>query len=238
VRERAFRVGVAGRLHIGKARDIVRDPSLLERHVAPFEGEDQRIEYQQSLPGLIEKTRIQDARCAKSWESRPTGPLGSLLGYYRERDRLADLLLRFRFHLLSYERLVRQPQKPILLEARQLLAEASEGVPAVRALESRLRLPLQGFVDLEGEIASELRLLDNLRAEVVTAHRERAREMAVSIAGHDPEAVRYAVCGLRKAAEYYSHRRGYQFWSYAQHWVERAVREKKTWGIEDGDANQ
>jgi hypothetical protein len=230
-------MGMAGRWHVGRARDIVRDPDSLERHVEPFERENQSSEYQKSLPGLIDQTRSQDARCAKLWHSRPTGPLGSMLAYYRERDRLADLFLRFRFRLLSYERLVRQPQKPVLQQARQLLAESSERGPAARRLESLLRLPLQGFVDLQEEIARELQLLDGLRAEVVAAHREYAEKRALSIAGRDPDAVRYAVCGLRKAAEYYTHRSGYKFWSYAQYWVERAVREKKTWGIDEGDGD-
>jgi hypothetical protein len=231
-----FRVGMAGRLHIGKGRDIVRDPKLLERHVEPFEGDDLRIEYQQSLPELIEQTWSQDARCAELWKSRPTDPLGSLLPYYRERDRLGELFLRFRFRLDSYEILARQPQKPVLQEAQQHFAEAPES-PGARALESRLRMPLQGFIALEEEIVNELRLLGGLRAEVVAAYRGHAEEMAISIAGRDPDAIRCAMCGLRKAAERYSHQRGYEFWLYAQHWVEKAARERKTWGLEDGAAN-
>src|SRR5262249_30884471 len=140
LRERVFRVGTAAQWHIAKTRTIIANPELIERYIAEFDGEDQRVEYQQSLPGLITQVKRQDTGCAKAWASRPAGLLGSLLTYYQQRDRLADLLLRFRFPLRAYERLVRQPGKPMLEQARQLLSQPSGSAGAVGQLETRLRL--------------------------------------------------------------------------------------------------
>jgi hypothetical protein len=233
VRDRVFRMGMTGRYHIAKARDALGDPALFKRYVEPFENDVQADEYRRSLPALIEQTRELDARCASLWQARPADPLGSLLPYYAERDRLAELFLRFRFPLRSYERLVRQSSKPLLQDARRLLDEVPQRPAAVRSLELLLRLSLAAFVALEEEIAAELRLLDGLRAAVVAAYRARAAEKAAEIDGADPGAVRYALCGLQRAAVYYDPRRGYSFWVYAEHWVEESVRKKKTWGIEE-----
>jgi hypothetical protein len=134
--------------------------------------------------------------------------------------------------LRSYERLVRQPNKPFLSRAIRLLAESEEGGSGIQELESILRVTLREFVTLEAAIADDLRLIDQLRAKVVSTHEGFAKMMAESITGPDLEAARYAVCGLSKAAENYSNPRGYRFRTYAEFWIERSVREKKTWGLD------
>jgi hypothetical protein len=219
---------MAARLHIGKAADIVNDAHLLDRYVVPFDDPGRAAEYLAALPRLIERTHSQDARCAQLWESR-LDP-GVLEAYVHARARLRRLLLRFRFPLRSYERLVRQPHKPILDRAKDLLAQDAGRPAELQQLESLVRMSLREFVDAEEAIAGELRMLDGVRTAIVAAYRGYAQEKAEALAGPDPEAVRYALAGLRKAAENYNHRRGYPFRTYARHWIETAVRDRRTWG--------
>lgn len=228
IRERVFRMGMAGRFHIGKGTDILRDLELIDRYVMQFDDEIHAAEYLSALPDLIEQTAYQDSRCAELWDSRASHGSGD---YPQEQAKLAELLLKFKYTLRSYERLVRQPDKPFLRRAVQLLAKGTEAGSDVYKLESLLRLTLREFVNLEEATADDLPLLDELRAEIVSAHEGFARTMAETIAGPEPEAARYAICGLSKAAENYSDRRGYRFRTYAEFWIETAVREKKTWGL-------
>jgi hypothetical protein len=228
IRERVFQVGMAGRLHIRRGADIVKASSVIANHVMPFDDERQEAEYLQALPGLIERTAAQDAICAELWDSRESRGLND---YPRQQAKLADLFLEFRFKIISYERLVRQPDKPYLRQATQLLGEEMAGGIAVRELESILRLTLREFVDMEGAIADDLRRLDETRAMIVSAYEGLARGMAESISGQDQELVHYALCGLTKATEHYCYWRGYEFRVYAAEWIEASIRERKTWGL-------
>jgi hypothetical protein len=226
IRQAVCRVGMASRWHIGKATDILHDHGLLERYVVPLE-DDEAAQYLASLPERIEQARQQDARCARLWASRHVQ--ADLTGYAEEQRRLEGLLSQFQFPLRSYERLVRQERKPLLEQATRLLAEGRGETSEALALEAMFRMTLQQFVDLERGIAAELCVLDEARAELVAAHEAWAREKALSCAGSDPEAPVYAARGLRKAAEYFEYRRGYRFATYARHWIERAIRDKRTW---------
>jgi hypothetical protein len=229
IRQAVCRVGMAAGWHVAKASDIVRDPGALDLHVVPL-GEAAAAAYLGSLPGLIKRVRSQDRKCAKRWHSR--AETADLTAFEREQGKLAELLLQFRFRFRTYERLVRQPQnqKWILLRANELLGGEAGRVQEVRGLESMLRLTLLEFVKLEEAIAEDLRILDEKRGELVAAHAEFARKKAETLAPSDPDAVSYALGGLRKAADHYDYRRGYRFSTYAQWWIKKAVRDKKTWG--------
>lgn len=228
IRWRVFQEGMAGRLHISRGADIIKASSVISNHVMPFDDERQEAAYLQALPGLIERTAAQDAKCAELWDSRG---LRGLRDYSQQQVKLAELFLEFKFKLISYERLVRQPDKPYLRQARQLLSDEMAGGIAAGELESILRLTLQEFVDLEAAISDDLRQLDETRAKIVSAHEGFAREMAESISGPDQESVHYALCGLSKASEHYCYGRGYGFRDYATDWIGTAIRDKKTWGL-------
>jgi hypothetical protein len=227
IRGRVFRTGMAGRYHIRKGTDIVEDPGLVERYVEPFDGGRERQAYLEELPRLIERTVKQDERCAESWES--TSSQHDRDGYDREVAKLAELLLRFRFKVRSYEILVRQPNKPLLEQATRLLADGAERGREIDELESLVRLTLRQFVEIEQAIANDLRFMDGVRAEIVSAQEAWARKLAKSIDEADPDAPRYALGALAKAVQAYTHQRGYRFRTYAEHWIETSVREKKTW---------
>ena len=233
IRDAVFRMGMAARLHVGKAFGLLDKPDPFESNslVIPFDDDDQAAAYLADLPELNKRTRAEDIRCASLWE--PGGLWFDEDEYAREQDKLAGLFLKFRFTLRSYERLVRQPDKPLLDQARQLSEEVGSSEEIDR-LESLLRLRLRDFIALEDAIADELRRIDAVRAELVASFGDFARRMAETIAGSDPEAIRFANCGVIKAAEYYDPRRGYTFESYAEFWVEKAIHDQKTWGLMDG----
>jgi hypothetical protein len=50
IRDRVLHTGMAARLHLGKTADIVNDPRLLERYVAPFEDPGRAAQYLAALP--------------------------------------------------------------------------------------------------------------------------------------------------------------------------------------------
>jgi hypothetical protein len=228
IRERLFQMGMAGKLHTSRGLDIIKAKSANSTHVMPFDDESQEMEYLEALPRLIEQTTVQDAKCAELWDSREPR---SLRDYRQQQIKLAELFLQYRFKLLSYERTVRQTDKPYLRQATQLLHERVTEGTAVRELESMLRLTLQEFVDLEGAIADDLRRLDETRAIIISNHKDFAKGMAESISGQHRESVQYALCGLTKATEHYLYWRGYGFRDYAAEWIETAIRERKTWGL-------
>jgi DNA-directed RNA polymerase sigma subunit (sigma70/sigma32) len=222
-------MGMAGILHIRKGTEIINNPKLIELYVKSFDAEAEAEDYLKSLPRLVKQTRVQDAHCAELWESRDS--LDDPSSLTREQGRLIRLLRRFQFHLRTYERVVRQPDKPQVDEARQRVSEDVEDRDAVRHLESRLRLPLSEFIELEESIAADLRLLDESRSSIVEAYIPFARKKAMALAAPGEDGERFALCGLRKATEYYTYRRGYRFKMYAIHWIEAAIRDKKTWGL-------
>ena len=204
IRGRVFRTGMAGRYHVAKGTDIARDPGLIERCVDPLNDEREVQAYLQEVPRLIERMVEQDERCAESWAS--INFQEDRHGYDREVAGLAELLLKYRFKLRSYEVLVLQPNRPPLERANRLLADGPERGGDIDDLESLLKLTLREFVELEEATANDVRLIDEARAEIVSAHESWARELARSIDEADPEALRYPLDALARAAQAYNHR--------------------------------
>lgn len=218
IRHAHFRLGMSGRWHIGKARDIVADHSLMERLVDPLD-EQTEARYLNGFPALIAAIESQDAMCADLWsEISPD----SETEYTTEHDHLCDLFRQLQFTLKSYERTVRQPQKPLLTHAKELVRESS-GHPAVKELEQRLRLRLNDFIQLETEIDENLAKLDAARNELADAHRDFAIQCAADSGQSDETTVACALYGVEKAAEYFDYTRGYRFTTYARHWIEKAI---------------
>lgn len=219
---------MAGRLHIDKGTQILQEPSLVETWVTPFDEEYQVTAYLKALPRLIRRTRVHDARCAKLWQSLVSN--GNAAAYAEAHAVLARLFRRFRFTIHSYERLARQPDKPLLEQAAQMLNGHHEAGNSAHELESQLRLTLQQFLDLELATAADLCLVDELRGKILSSHEAYARRRAEALGGSDPNAARYALWGLSRASTYYTYRRGYRFRMYAKHWIETAIRQKKAGG--------
>ena len=67
VRDGVFRMGMAGRWHIGKALDITADHALLERRGVGLD-ESEKGEYLARLPELISETSAQDETCETLWD--------------------------------------------------------------------------------------------------------------------------------------------------------------------------
>jgi DNA-directed RNA polymerase sigma subunit (sigma70/sigma32) len=227
IRGRMCRFGMATRWHLGKARDILRDNSCLEKHVLHLKPEEVTA-YLEALPQLIRAVEKQDARCAALWAARETQP--DLADYRRELDRLAELFSQFQYPARDYERVVRQEPKKLLDDVRRTLAKPNPPVPEVRGLEMFLRARLQEFVDLEEEHVQDVQTLDRLRAELIAGHEEFVCTVAARYVSKEPDALFYARCGLAKAAESYEVSRGYRFATYAIWWIRAAIENKRTWG--------
>jgi hypothetical protein len=220
VRSKVCLTGMAGKLHIGKASDIVLDPGLLERHVVPLE-EHAEAKYLERLPALIARTKKQDQRCGECWDG--SRGIQDPTEYLTERGRLLELLLQFEFRPKMYERLVRQSDKPLLRDAIRLLSAGQETTPTAVTLEAIFRMRLHEFVALEEDLAVELCDLDETRQELCSAHESLALEIAGSQPRSDPSTVSSAMVGLQRAAAWYDYKQGFSFADYAQHWIHEAI---------------
>jgi DNA-directed RNA polymerase sigma subunit (sigma70/sigma32) len=227
IRLRVCQLGMAATWHLGKAREVLRDPARLKRHVLLLKPEEAAI-YLAALPQLVQRTEEQDARCTDLWARRAT--LSARAEFDGKQARLIELFLRFQYPHHAYERLVRQDEKPLLDDVRRALAQAVPSAEQVSALEMRLRMGLLEYVALETAHADDLRTLDQLRAELVAAHEDLARSVAEQYAGTEPDALFFARCGLRRAAEYYEVSRGYRFAPYAIWWIRQAIAARNSYG--------
>jgi hypothetical protein len=229
IRTRLCRTGMAGKWHLGKARDVLRDPALMELHVWSLTQEEAAA-YLAALPLLVQQTEAQDARCAKLWAAREAQP--DLAEYEREQARLIEQFFQFRYPVRSYERVVRQEPKPLLDDVRRALAQPSLPPDQVRGMETYLRMRLREYVDLEEANLQDLQTLDQLRAELIAGHEELALTVSGRYAAKEwPDALFFARCGLYKAAESYEPSSNYRFGTYAVWWMRSAIVNKRTWGL-------
>lgn len=212
--------GMAGRWHVRKACSIIETPDLLERSVVELEEREQAI-YVDRLPALIAKTEHQDALCQAVWHS--CNELGNRSRFLDERRVLLSLYRSFQFQLKTYERVVRQPEKPLLTEANDLIEAKLEKSPQARRLEAIARMRLPEFVALENGIAHDLRNLDVARGELSLAFQWLAQEIAEEQQGEDQKTLASATIGLRRATGWYDHKRGYPFAEYARWWILEAI---------------
>jgi hypothetical protein len=217
-------MGKAGKWHVGKASDILESPDLLERCVE-LPNEHEEAKYLDQLPALVAEATDQDRRCAECWDTGRGAEDASR--YLVEREELIRLFQRFRFRPKLYERLVRQPDKPLLREAIQFLSAGQEDTPEAIALERVLRMRLRDFVILEEGLLDDLHDLDEAREELVAAHKGLALSMACAQSPSDESTVSSALVGLRRAAAWYDYQRGYSFEEYAQHWVQEAIDKRR-----------
>ncbi|HEX4611103.1 MAG TPA: hypothetical protein VH092_23130 [Urbifossiella sp.] len=224
VRDKVFLMGTAGRWHVGKASDVVRDAALVERYVTPL-GEADSADYLRALPELIEQTRTADERCAAAWRVRT--PSDNSADFLAGREHLIHLFARFRFRLKVYERLVRRSEKPLLRIAVELLGASHTSTAEVEGLEAVVRMSLAEFVAIEEGLAADLLDADTARERLWAAYEELALGIARSRPDHDAVTTACARAGLQRAANWYDHRPGYSFAEYARPWIQRAVDERR-----------
>lgn len=218
VRQCVCRTAAATQWHLEKAAKVVRKPKLLERVAPHLEGEPAK-QYLEALPGWIEQTKQQDARCSELWaKKRPD--------YSIQRDHLIAILLRYDFSLRSYEKLARQPSLQLATTAKRSAKEDAHD-------EAAMRMSADDSAMLQSKIDADLELLDKIRAELVAGHDDLVMKLvAKSVEGSDETAEEltvYARNGLAKAAENFDVRRCPRFSTYAQWWIKTAIKEKKSW---------
>jgi len=220
VRSKVYLMGMAGKWHIGKASGLLQNPDLIERYVEQL-GEHEEAKYLDQLPLLVAEAEKQDRRCAECWD---TGIWLEQESHYRaEREKLIRLFKRFHFRPKLYEKLVRQPDKPLLREAIGFLNAGREITPEAIALERIVRLHLRDFVRIEEGLVDDFCDLDEAWDTLSAAHKELALKMAMAQPGSDESTVSSALVGLRRAAAWYDYKRGYSFEEYAQDWVQEAI---------------
>ena len=146
IRSKMHLLGMAGRWHVGKSSEVLKNPDQLKRYVAPLKEHDE-AKYLDQLPALIEETSRQDLRCTECWFANSEPEQKSR--YLAERDKLVRLFSHFQFRAKLYERLARQQVKPLLRSAIQLQREKQENTPAAIDLEQVLRLSLQALYSKE-----------------------------------------------------------------------------------------
>jgi DNA-directed RNA polymerase sigma subunit (sigma70/sigma32) len=214
VRQCVCRTGPAVAWHLAKAAAVVRKPKLLQRIAPHLEGEAAK-EYLALLPGWIEQTQQQEAKCSQSWEQqRPD--------FAVQRDHLLAMLLRYDFSLRTYEKFARQAVK--------VLAE-----PDGEAVNEEIanRMTEEDCANLQSRIDADLQILDKARAELVAGHDDLVAKLVQKSIEKLPEPIDeitgYARCALAKAAENFDVRLGQRFATYAQWWIKTAITEKKTW---------
>ena len=212
------KTGMAAQWHVEKAANVVRRPKLLERVVPHLEGEAAQ-RYLAALPGWIEQTKQQDARCGELWGKRRAD-------YAAQREHLAAMLMRYDLALRSYEKLARQP-------SMQLTANSASSSEDAAHDESATRMTEQEYAELQSKIDADLQVMDKARAELVAGHDDLLVKLvhkSVEKSGEPAEEVTaYARSGLAKAAENFDVRQGHRFSSYAQWWIKTAIKEKKSW---------
>ena len=214
IRQCVCRTGAAVPWHLAKAAAVVRKPKLLQRIAPHLEG-DAAKEYLAMLPGWIEQTQQQDAKCTQSWEQQRSD-------CSVQRDHLLAMLLRYDFSLRSYEKFARQPAKVL-----------AEGDDEVAPEEIGSRMTEEDCANLQSRIEADLQILDKARAELVAGHDDLVVKLVQKSIEKVPEPIDevtgYARCALAKAAENFDVRLGQRFATYAQWWIKTAIKEKKTW---------
>jgi DNA-directed RNA polymerase sigma subunit (sigma70/sigma32) len=212
------KTSAAAQWHVEKAANVVRKPKLLERLAPHLEGEAAQ-QYLSALPGWIEQTKQQDARCGEHWDKRRAD-------YAGQREHLVAMLLRYDFALRSYEKLARQP-------SMQLAANSAASSEDNAHDESSTRMTEEEYAELQSKIEADLQVMDKARAELVAGHDDlvvKLVQKSVEKSSEPAEEVAaYARSGLAKAAENFDVRQGHRFSTYAQWWIKTAIKEKKSW---------
>lgn len=217
IRSRVLIQAPAVRWHVAKARAFLPLSDVTDFPISHLE-KNERAEYLERLPDLIDLAERQDAACQSCWAKYLRD--GDRAAFLAERERTVELLGRFRFRPLLYDRLTRQPDKPVLEQARQLLSTGHSGIE----LEDRLRMSLREFVDAEDAIAWEHRALDEAREELAVAYDGLAEKITAEFDGPADVLLQAARRALRKAAEMFLFDNRYRFPAYAQWWIRAAVR--------------
>jgi hypothetical protein len=236
IRWRVCRVTApATRWHLAMVERMVADPDRAARTVTLARDHPAKLaEHMASLPQIARAIEEQDRLCAAAWregrwDEEPAD-------FPPQRDKLMAQFERLCIGASAYERLVREPQKLLVRQAQELTrrrragdevrSEADADAPAAEtaALENKLRMKLPEYLENEQAIAAWLASLDQARAEVIQLHVYWAIDFAQSLNPRDVAATQAAATrAVEFAAKSYDYRRGYDFRTYAQHWIEEYV---------------
>lgn len=224
VQSKACLTGMAGRWHVAKASSILETPTLVKAYVVGLDEPDRAI-YLEHLPALIAKTKEYDQHCQAAWhfcaQTRGKGQ------FVAERRKLLRLFRSFQFRPILYERVVRATEKPLLRQARDVLAANLDTSEEATRLEAIVRMRLHEFVASEENIAADLRDLDAARAQLSAAYQWLAREISDEQEQSDEKTWTSAIVGLQRAAARYDYKEGFSFAPYAREWILEAIEKRR-----------
>ena len=207
-----YSTGQAARYHVGKARDMVRDPKKL----AVLADVTDTSAHQRLLRDLIDQIEAMDLQADDAWVNEDHDALA------KARAALSDLYDKVGLRPSAYERLVRQFETPRLNEARRACALSSDD-PLRRRLERLLRMSAEDFVQLVGRIAERMNQIDSDRDAFARDHRQFAETYVRSLGRDDRISLAAAFLATRRAVNYFDDRRGYKFTDYATSWIDREL---------------
>lgn len=209
-----YRVGISGRCHAGKAREMLDDIDKIEQSTDAVNPR----EHQQRLPAIIEHIERLDREAQDFWQ-RTRQNDSSVRRIQGELNKAYDAVsLKPR----NYERLVRQSDKPLLEEAKAA-CQRPTGDPGRDCLEDRLRMSVDDFLELEQEITRCLAEIDRLRDSFAETYREFVNDYIRSVADGSRMSLAAGFLGMRRAVNSFDDRRGFQFVHYVTPWIDREL---------------
>ena len=226
VRRRMCLAAPATRWHLAIAQRMIAEPAKAASTVR-IDDAAELSAHLANVSQIASAIEEQERRCMAAWrdgrwEAEPAD-------YASERDKLVAQFDRLCIRLQAYERVVRQPDKPLVREARDLIqrrgAEDPDAAAETSALENKLRMKLAPYLANEEAIAGLLATLDQARADVVQMHVYWAMDLAQTLQppAASTRSSAIAARAMETPAKYIDYRRGYDFRTYAQHWVEKFV---------------
>lgn len=211
IRLAIYRTGMAGRYHLGKARDMLADAQRAEA----LTGACDMADHLRHLPAVIERIEELDARADAMWAESGEVPPTVLA-------RLAEAYDAVRLLPRAYERLARQSDKPIIAQAvhaRELAAKHPQRLD----LERTLRLRVDDYLRLEEQIQAALSAIDSDRDAIALAHEEMANAYVRAAGYGDEIAFAAGRLGTRLAVNLFDDRLGYDLIDYATPWIDREL---------------
>ena len=209
-----YRNGMAGRYHAGKAQNMIDAP---EKILVQTTVTDTKT-YMAMLPSLAEDIIQRDTELRSLWEE---GKRDSE-NYQTKCTEMYDAYDRLQLTSLTYERLLRQSDKPIIEDARNACRLHKQDTKR-KHLERQFRLDINEYIEIENHISATLGRIDDLREEFANSYKEFSDTYVREISDGSKMAMAAGQIGIRHATRFFHDRTDYQFEAYAKHFIKREL---------------
>jgi hypothetical protein len=179
------------------------------------ETDEERRAFLKTLPRRMERIRVLDADCARAFAAGDARFSGL-------RDELAVELAGLAVRPVDYEALLAELKQEFLPHALCGLAQPGTAFDPWPQRRERARFELDDYLAWDRELDLAHASLRTTQQALFDAHREAA--VALGSAGSTArDATARALHGLHRATQNFDPARGYRFFTYAQHWISRAL---------------